>query len=158
MTLPDLVTAKIPRGHLTILANVFYNMDGLSRQDSRKRTTFVKWLNKQQEEYLDDRKELIEELSQKDEEGVPITTTNDHGEAEYTIDPEHQQEFREAAKELQEELVTFGELSTQDLVRAIARISYNCQTPYSGAEAEVFDTFIENFDEMFDGFDKASEE
>lgn len=158
MTLKDLVTADIPKGHIGILAQIFYRMDTLSRQDSRKRTRFVKWLNKKQQEYQEEQMELIEEFGERDDNGELVTEIDDNGSKNYTIPKAVQEEYREALKELQKEHVTFGELSTQDLVKGISLIAYNYQEPLGGGEAEVFDTFIDNFDEMFDEYDKAFEE
>lgn len=158
MTLKDLVTADIPKGHIGILAQIFYRMDTLSRQDSRKRTRFVKWLNKKQQEYQEEQMELIEELGERDDNGELVTEIDDNGSKNYNIPKAVQEEYREALKELQKEHVTFGELSTQDLVKGISVIAYNYQEPLGGGEAEVFDTFIDNFDEMFDEYDKAFEE
>lgn len=158
MTLKDLVTADIPKGHIGILAQIFYRMDTLSRQDSRKRTRFVKWLNKKQQEYQEEQMELIEEFGERDDNGELVTEIDDNGSKNYNIPKDVQEEYREALKELQKEHVTFGELSTQDLVKGISVIAYNYQEPLGGGEAEVFDTFIDNFDEMFNEYDKAFEE
>lgn len=157
MTLPELLTAKIPNAHITILVRIFYNMPNLTRQESRKRTRFVKWLNKQQEAYAEEQMELIEEFGERDDDGNLIKNVNESGGTSWNIPKAVQDEYTEALKELQKEEVTFGELSTQDLVNAIANISYNYQEPLAGAEAEVFDTFLENFDELFDSFDEAFE-
>lgn len=154
----NLLTAKIPKGHISILAQVFYGMEGLSRQDSRKRTRFVKWLNKQSKEFQADQLELIEEFGERDPETNELITSDSNGALEYKIPKANQEEYKAALTELREEEVTFGELSTQDLVADIARISYNCQQPYSGGEAEVLDTFMDNFDELYDGFDQSNPE
>lgn len=152
MTVKDLMTADIPKGHIGILAQIFYGMDSLSRQDSRKRTRFVKWLNKKQQEYQEEQMELIEEFGERDSNDELVTSMDDNGQKQYTIPKESQEEYREALKELQREVVTFGELSTQELVKDIAMISFNFQQPLGGAEAEVFDTFLENFDDFYDSF------
>lgn len=157
MTLQDLLTADIPKGHIGILAQIFYRMDTLSRQDSRKRTRFVKWLNKKQQEYQEEQMELIEEFAERDADGELVTEIDDNGSKNYTIPKASQEEYREALKELQKEVVTFGELSTQELVKGISIIAYNFQEPLGGGEAEVFDTFIENFDDLFDEYDEAFE-
>lgn len=157
MTLQDLLTADIPKGHIGILAQIFYRMDTLSRQDSRKRTRFVKWLNKKQQEYQEEQMELIEEFAERDADGELVTEIDDNGSKNYTIPRAVQEEYREALKELQKEVVTFGELSTQELVRGISIIAYNFQEPLGGGEAEVFDTFIENFDDLFEEYDEAFE-
>lgn len=158
MTLQDLLTANIPKGHIGILAQIFYRMDTLSRQDSRKRTRFVKWLNKKQQEYQEEQMELIEEFGERYGNGELVTEIDDNGSKNYTIPKDVQEEYREALKELQKEHITFGELSTQDLVKGISVIAYNYKEPLGGGEAEVFDTFIDNFDVMFDEYDKAFEE
>ncbi|WP_112181372.1 DUF1617 family protein [Paraliobacillus zengyii] len=111
----------------------------LKRKQSRHRTEFIKILAERSKKVEEQRKQIAEEHSKKDDEGKAIINDDRY-------DIEDQKAFKEDYQELLDESLIIEGGDAQGMLKTVKKVLDECDKEFSGQEAVVYDYLCEQFE------------
>ena len=129
---------EIQNGKLAAVGNFLYNLK-LVRKQSRMRRRLINLLDERNKVYLEDRKELQEEHSNKDSDGKAIIIDGNYDIPDMVA-------FSNDLKELNEEKVVIEGGDNREMIRTVQEILRKLEdVEYEAQESEAYDYLCEQF-------------
>lgn len=142
---------EIENGKLAASINYLYGLK-LVRKQSRYRRRLINLLNDRVKVYEEDRKELLEEHSKKDENGKAIINDGQY-------DIKDMVAFSDDLKELNEEKLVIEGGDNREMIRTVQGILRKFEdVEYEGEDSEIYDYLCDQFDIDNDVDDNDEEE
>lgn len=130
---------EIENGKLAASINYLYGLK-LARKQSRFRRRLINLLNDRVKVYEEDRKELLEEHSKKDENGKAIINDGQY-------DIKDMVAFSDDLKELNEEKLVIEGGDNREMIRTVQGILRKFEdVEYEGQDSEIYDYLCDQFD------------
>jgi hypothetical protein len=117
----------------------------LKRKQSRHRTKFVKLLNEQLKDVMEQKKEIIKEHANSDENGEPKTFENENGQQEY--DFKDKKAFQEDMEELYEEKLIIEGSGHKEVLETVKGVLLETDEEFKGQQAMVYDYLCDQLEE-----------